>query len=356
MKAKNIFHTISYVMSAFGIIALLYSYLTYGSFVKAAGSVKKLNDHFYYMEFKGETQLKEFLNRGGASTNTELAVYIENLLKGKRINKVYKEQIPLNTGCASLSAITPSGDYVFGRNYDWDDLTAAMIIHSVPKHGYKSISTVQLDFLGFGENFKPETFGNRYLSIAGLFVPLDGMNEKGLCISDLMAGDDEATNQTGKQGDVTTTLAIRGILDYCADVPEAIAFLEKYNMNSVIGKAHHFAISDTQGRMVVVEYVGNKMYVTEAKAITNHYLAKEKSTNFRENSVYRLGVLNDKLDEKNGELSEDEVMDVLSSIRASQYNEYGKTWWSAVFNQSNLTVSYTLEEKYGKENQLSFKL
>lgn len=343
------------IISCIGVLILIWSLWTYGPFVKSAGSVKKLSDHFFYMEFKGNYQLESLLKQGGAESNSEMAVYIEQILRGKKINKVFKNEVPLNTGCAALSAYSPDGKKLLGRNYDWDNLNAAMIIKTNPRKGYKSISTTQLDFLGFGENYKPDSFANRYLAAAGIFVPLDGMNEKGLCISDLMAGDKEETNQNTGKGDVTTTLAIRGILDFCADVPEAIAFLEKYDMHSVIGSAHHFAITDASGRMVVVEYVNNKMIVTNADAVTNHYLGVNKDLPNSENSIYRLEVLQKKLAEKIT-LSEDEMKQALYDICASQFDKNSKTWWRAVFNQKDLTVSYSLEENYEKSAEFNFKL
>ncbi|MCQ2591734.1 MAG: carcinine hydrolase/isopenicillin-N N-acyltransferase family protein [Treponema sp.] len=343
------------VLGFIGILALLWSWHTYGKFVKAANSVKQLSDHFYYMEFNGNYYLNEFLNKGGADSNKKLAVFIETLLRGKSINQVYKNEVPLNTGCAAISTKNENGEKLFGRNYDWDDFKTGMIIKSNPKKGYKSITTTQIDFLGFGEDFKPTTFAQKYLSSAALFIPLDGMNEKGLCISDLMAGDNEVTAQNNGKADVTTTLAIRGILDFCATVPEAIEFLENHDMFSVIGAAHHFAISDSSRKMVVVEYVDNKMFVTEANAVTNHYLAVERTVKNYENSSYRLEVLN-KVLEENKTLSEEDVKQALFDIRAGSFEGNSKTWWRAVFNQDKLTVNYALEENYQEAACLNFKL
>jgi hypothetical protein len=47
-------------------------------------------------------------------------------------------------------------------------------------------------------------------------------------------------------------------------------------MHSDIGSAHHYAIADASGRSVVVEYVDNKMVVTESPAVANHYLCEQK--------------------------------------------------------------------------------
>lgn len=359
MKAKEIIKFVLRLAGVCGIISLIWTWKTYGSFVMAANSVKQLNEHFYYMEFKGNTQLKEFMERGGAENNSQLGTYIEFLLRGKQIKKVYKEQVPLNTGCAAIGASTTDGKELMGRNYDWDDLKNAVIIKSTPKNGYKSISTVQFDFVGFGKDFKPDSFGRKYLMSAGLFVPLDGMNEKGLVISDLMAGDDEVTDQDNGKNDVTTTLAIRCILDFCADVPEAIEFLKSHDMHSVIGKAHHFAIRDAAGRMIVVEYSNNEMIITEAQAVTNHYLGVEKDLSTRQNSVYRLGVLNDYLESNKNNMTENTVKSALYDIRASQFGsdltDTDKTWWRIVFNQTDLTVNYALEENYADDAAYIFR-
>ena len=70
-----------------------------------------------------------------------------------------------------------------------------------------------------------------------------------------MAGDDEETHQRSDKPDLTTTTAIRLLLDRAADVDEAVALLGQYDMNSSIGSAHHLSIADASGRSVVVEYV-----------------------------------------------------------------------------------------------------
>ena len=46
-------------------------------------------------------------------------------------------------------------------------------------------------------------------SITAIYVPLDGMNAKGLVVADLTAGDDEETYQRTGKVNLTTTTAIR---------------------------------------------------------------------------------------------------------------------------------------------------
>ena len=151
-----------------------------------------------------------------------------------------------------------------------------MILHTIPKRGYETITTFNVEFLGFGDDWLPEGFVNQYLALSSLFFALDGMNEKGLAIADLMAGDDAVTHQeTGKPA-LTTTSAISYLLKNAATVDEALELLRGIDMHSDIGSAHHYAMADASGKSVVVEYVDNEMVVVDSPAVTNHYLCEQK--------------------------------------------------------------------------------
>ena len=148
-----------------------------------------------------------------------------------------------------------------------------MIVHTKPENGYESVSTCCLDFLGFGDKYAPDgSMTERMQSIAAIYVPLDGMNAKGLVVADLTAGDDEETYQRTGKVNLTTTTAIRLLLDKAADVDEAVALLKQYDMNSSIGISQHLSIADAHGKSIVVEYVNGEMLVSETKVVTTHYL------------------------------------------------------------------------------------
>lgn len=99
------------------------------------------------------------------------------------------------------------------------------------------------------------------------------MNAQGLAVADLLAGDQEETHQQTGKTPLTTTTAIRLLLDRAANVEEALALLRQYDMHSSNGMAHHLAIADASGRSVVVEYVSGEMLVTDTMVVTNHYPA-----------------------------------------------------------------------------------
>ena len=50
---------------------------------------------------------------------------------------------------------SPDGAPLFGRNFDWEECDK-MLVHTIPKNGYESIATCNLNFLGFGEDWKPD--------------------------------------------------------------------------------------------------------------------------------------------------------------------------------------------------------
>jgi hypothetical protein len=255
-----------------GVIALG-AWRMFGTFVVAARSIYQLQDGLYVMEYRGDYGFDEFLARGGAADDSAVADYLTGFLSRGYYKKADNEIKPGDYGCSTVCVKDKDGAVYFGRNFDWAK-GRAMIVHTVPENGYESLSTCDLDFLGFGDDYQPDgSMPERIQTLAAIYVPLDGMNEKGLVVADLMAGDDEETHQKTDKPDLTTTTAIRLLLDRAANVDEAVELLKQYDMNSSIGAAHHFSLADATGKSVVVEYVNGEMLVTETPIVTNHYLA-----------------------------------------------------------------------------------
>lgn len=315
--------------------------------INAVGSVRKLSDNLYYMEYNGDYGFSDFLENGGAKSESEMANHIIFELSGG-FYKPSAEETALDFGCSTLSVY--GEDYsLMGRNYDWQgDSGNAMIIHTAPSEGYESYSTTWLDFLGFGEGFAPEEFKDKYLAIAAIYVPLDGINEKGLCVADLIAGDNEVTHQQSDKPDLTTTSAIRLLLDRAANVEEALELLREYDMNSSIGMAHHISISDAKGESVVVEYVNGEMIVTETDVVTNHYLCPgEKQGVGNEESHNRFGRIENM---KNSVNSRESMAQCMESVSYE-----GETQWSIVYDKINTTMDFYSKRDFDAPLSFDFK-
>lgn len=328
------------------IVAAVGGWVLFGSFLTAANSIQKLEDGLYAMEYRGDYGFDEFLARGGAASDKVLANYLTSYLS----RGFYKPESNAQTGafgCSTICAAGADGSTLFGRNYDWG-ACSAVIVHTVPRDGYESVSTCCLDFLGFDEGYAPDgSMAERMQTLAAIYVPLDGMNEKGLMIADLMAGDKEETHQKTDKPDLTTTTAIRLLLDRAANVDEAIGLLGQYDMNSSIGSAHHFSIADASGRSVVVEYVDGEMFVTSTKVVTNHYIG----------DCFKQGVGSgqshirfDTLDAFDGAADAETIRDLLESVAQKNYPQsdgsYEKTMWSIVYDPAVRQARFYFAENY----------
>ena len=187
------------------------------------------------------------------------------------------------------------------------------------------------------------------MALSGLFFALDGINEKGFAIADLMAGDNVETHQrTGKPA-LTTSTAIRYLLNNAANVEEALELLKGIDMHSDIGSAHHYAMSDATGRSVVVEYVENKMVVTETKAVTNHYLCDAKHNVGLIEGDKRYEQLCQRYEQSNGMMSEKEITKVIESVSQAGNNEgFMGTLWTMVMNLDDHSVTYYSRRHFDK--------
>lgn len=312
--------------------------------IRTAASVKKLEDGLYSMEYKGDYRLDLFLEQGGAADDLAVAEFV--------VRDVFHGLLPIDLrgtsfGCSTISARTPEVQAVFGRNFDWGTCTA-LIVQTNPAKGYDSVSTVNMDFLNLGLDI-PEETQMRLLAVAAPFAPMDGMNEKGLCVAVLMIQDNPGFSQNTGKPDLTTTTAVRLLLDQAADVEEAVELLSQYDMHASAGMMVHFALADATGHSVAVEYVDNEMVITETPVVTNYYLSPgEKYGIGTEESKIRYTMLEDML-QSNSAFSMDDIRDALDRVSKHNFNsEFASTEWSIVYNQSTGEVRYYHRENYQK--------
>lgn len=344
-RKRRLWLWIAALIAAVLCVFLCGAWSMFGEKIQAAMTVRKLDDKLYAMSYEGDYGFDAYMESGGGETSEDMARYITSYLSGGFV-AVKEEPAPI--GCTTVAVRDGAGSMLMGRNYDWEKCDT-MIVHTKPEKGYASVSTACLDFLGFGKDWKPdESMMNRIMALAAVYVPLDGINEKGLCIADLMAGDKEETHQSSGKTDLTTTAAIRMILDHAATVDEAIALLKGIDMHSDIGSAHHYAISDAAGNAVVVEYVNGEMLVCPSPIVTNHYLSDTAKKGVgSEQSHRRFETMTKHYAAANGVMERAQVRDALAAVAQSNFgNEYDETVWSIVFDSRAKEAVYYFGEKY----------
>lgn len=321
--------------------------LTFRNELKTITHIEKVNNYpFYKMDYAGDYGLDELLENG-VSSDAELAQFAtKKLLKGIPI----KIKVP-NLGCTTFNVETKAGDHLFARNFDLTK-DPIMVVKTHPKNGYKSISMVNPGIIGVKDG-NIAKLSKKVMLLVAPYIPLDGMNEKGVSIAVLRLPD-KPTNQQTNKTDITTTIAIRMVLDRASSVNKAIKLLEKYDMHSSANTAYHFQIADKQGHSAVVEYVDNHLKILSSKkqpqVATNFYLSP--GAQYMEgNGQDRYAKVKNQLKQKDNTLSTTQAMSLLQEVHMEKNaKNQMETQWSSVYNLDQktmtLVIGHNLKNKY----------
>lgn len=288
--------------------------------IRLSDEIMELEAGLEAVRFDGDYKFPDFLAQGGASSDREAVEFLaENLLNGMTTGWITDGMF----GCSTLTAADAGGNVLFGRNFDWNRCNA-IVVEAHPLNGYASVSTVNTDFITQGAGMAGIFLKlDQVKTLAALYAPLDGMNEKGFAVSVNMIQDSDSIDQNTPKPDITTTTAVRLLLDQAADVEEAVAILEEYDMHASMGFMVHFAMADRSGHSVVVEYINNEMTVVETSAVTNFYLAEgEKNGIGTQQSHERYDILMDRLRQADGSgLGMEDMRDVLDSVSKDNFGD-----------------------------------
>ena len=319
-------------------------------FISVTSEITELESGFSAVRYDGDYAFDLFLEQGGAASDQDVLRFLSGTLL--RDNSGL-QMGGTAFGCSTISVKNADGGYFFGRNFDWQACDA-LVVASYPRDGYASISTVNLGFIRQGAGVDANMLTEEMMTAAALYAPLDGMNEKGLCVSVNMIQDRATIHQDTGKPDLTTTTAIRLMLDKAANVEEALALLRQYDLHASMDYMIHFAMADSEGNGAAVEYIDNKMIVIETPILTNFYLAEgEKQGVGTEQSHTRFEILAQTLEE-HPVMTAIDVRDALDSVSKDNFGEFESTEWSVVFDQSALRATYYHRENY--QAGFSFRL
>lgn len=339
-KAIRICLTAVVVLLVAAVAVVAYLAFLFKDQYQALSSLRPLAPDLYEMTYRGDYGIDEYIERGGVHSDEELRPFLQHFLSHGLMPVEAPDVDTRDFGCSTLCAPEDSSNYVFGRNFDWAKKGKTLIIHTFPSDGYASISTSNFDFLNIPMSIDTADIMARMPVLAALYVPVDGMNEKGLIVADLFAGDHETTRQERGNLGVTTTTAIRLLLDKAATTDEALEMLSSWDMYSSIDWAHHLAIADATGHSVVVEWIDNTMHVIETPAVTNHYLSPLRPGVGIGATEARRDTLCARL-EKLQTMSKDDMMTLMKDVSFEKYTD-----WSIVFRPADLSATYYYRTDY----------
>ena len=332
--------------------------------IQTIGSIEQLTDYedgynLYRMNVKYDYSIENVINRGIEDDQ----MMIDSMLKEVLPLLPVKMKAP-NFGCTSFSLTDTDGDVHMGRNYDFKSDTSAMLVYCTPKDGYKSVAVAALD--NVSANVPDENIKKKLASLASPFICLDGINEKGVSISVLTLDSEPVRQNTGKPV-ISTTLAIRLVLDRAATTEEAVELLRSYDMYSSAGRDYHFYITDASGDGRVVEYdcesETRELVATPTEAVTNFFIIyKEKALPNQKNGIYghgreRYDAVMKVLEEEKGNYTNDTVWKAMKS--AAQYPDpddiTSNTQWSVSYNNTDLTAEIAIRRNWDDINYFSLE-
>ena len=340
--------------------------------MKTVQSLKDLGEgRLYRMDYKADYRLQDFID---ADLNSKEAVQggvAEMLLD---FSSMTSSLPALRPACSAFQAVTPEGDVIYGRNFDYDFADgASLIVRTRPRGGYRSMSLVSMSHIGMTGAQLADGETDLSMLVAAPYAMMDGVNEKGFCISVLdLTGGDCARQYNKEKHSIMTTVLMRLLLDRAATVEEALALCRQYNFFADGEQRrvpwrdktnYHFLLSDASGRTVVLEYVredGLKgkgpwvMNVIDARFVTNFYLAEGWRNVIRPDDRYP--ILKQRLSEKQGVLTEAEAMALLREVcQKPSSSDDPSTQWSVVYNLTRRTATVCPAGDYSRSFTFSLR-
>lgn len=293
-------------------------------------SLEKIDEYgAYQMTYYGDYGFDEFLEVGASSDKDIEKFVTKRLLKGMPINLGVT-----GDGCTAFVTKNEKGEVLYGRNFDFL-YAPSLQLYTEPQNGYKSVSTVNLSFAGYSEDFLPDgSLFDKFLTLAAPFLPFDGMNEKGVAIALLAVPEAEPPYDSNKIT-LNTTTAIRLVLDHASTVEEAVELLRNYNIYFSGGIECHYLIADASGHSVIVEFYDGELQIVEAETdyqIATNFIAYD-GLNIGEGftEFERYDMVEKELSDNNGILNENDVISLLAKVGV-QDGEVDKLQWSVIYN------------------------
>lgn len=251
-------------------------------------------------------------------------------------------------GCSLFAALADKEHPIFGRNFDWYDNPALVLLTDSPD-GFASISMVDVSYLGFGRTDR------KWDSIEGLSdllgapeIPFDGMNEHGLAVG-MAAVDGSELPHHPHEPTVGSLGIIRLILDQCRTVGEGIALFEKYNIDFSGGPQIHYLLADANGDSALVELADGKVNLLRGRdpwmAATNFYVCGNEG---RGTSLCRrFARIENRLKADGGLLSAADGLQLLNQVAQES------TRWSVVYDLKDRTATIVMSRQFERPTRIS---
>lgn len=345
----RVFHTAGYMLLSLLVLGVVAGYILFAHDLRAMMSIEQVevNANVYNMVYSGEYGFDEFLDSGGAATEEELMDFLSrrficglgtmHLMQGH-------SEVPADSILTVRNSKRLEGSLV-GRTFNRGEETLAMVVTTRMDSGRESVSTVDLSRLGYTPYDRPEGL-DRYAALASVYLPLDGMNDRGVVVTALECGEDNACEDTEKP-DLTATTAVRLLLDRARSADHAVDLLAGYDIFPSGGRYYDFAVSDGSGRALVVSTAGNVITVTESPCAVNSGISTPSTLYRLPQNGERMESLRDTYDQYDGHMTKPQMF---SAMRRAAVSGDG---WLVVYDTGRLTAEYCFDGDFDRQYAVS---
>lgn len=317
--------------------------------IRTAASLDEVEPgRFYTMNCYGDFGLAEFLKVGGR-TDAEIIGVIDNIVFGTESIPV-TQGISRKTGCTAFAAKNNLGQSIYGRNLDWYDGRTLLTFYQPPT-GYSFVAGVQSAAAYFTpDNFLMTSLPNKITLTRAPYSMLDGMNEKGLCISQLSVDHAQPPPYDPDKVTIYPCVVQLLVLNYAKSLDEAIDLIKQYNIYFFGNNCNHFLISDAAGNSAIVEFSGGNIVVTRPanpwQVVTNYVVCENQPEPPYD---LRLEAITPMLQSRNGILVDEKVegMEMLKAVSWWSLDNGGwGTLYSELFNQVTGDVYIVIQRDF----------
>jgi len=315
----------------FLIVVLLFNEL------RSLQSIEQVDDFpMYTMTYYGDYGFDEFLKEGAKDDSSIEQFVTKRLLKGIPVDLGV-----VGDGCTAFVAENEAGELIYGRNFDYDYSPSLQLI-TTPENGYRSISTVNLNFAGYGKDNLPDGLSlDSIATLSAPYLPVDGMNEKGFAVA-LLVVPEAPIDQDETKVSLNTTTAVRLLLDKAATVDEAVELLESYNIYFSGDLACHFLVADALGNSALIEFWDGELQVVtspEDYQIASNFIAYNNlNIGIGYDEFERYNKVKDTLISNSGKINEEAAVNLLTSIGLKDNDTADDLLqWSVIYNLTNRT-------------------
>ena len=213
--------------------------------------------------------------------------------------------------CSAFFTHTLEGDPLTCRNYDEPHRVSAedrtitglnVVVHCAPAGKYESIAVADAIYCEKNNPLLtrggPDSEGFSADMVDTIpYQCMDGMNEKGLSVAVLMVdikeGGEPARMAAG------SSIMLRHLIDNCANVDEAIAYVNTSDLKPADWQNCHFFVTDADGNSVVIESRNGEASAVKTDVVTNFYVGSDDASDSYRNGELREEAV--KLVDENGE-------------------------------------------------------